>query len=279
MFKTLRVFDLQNKIERGDCSYTRDLLQPERLRIFCPGQDADLTLEHGNAPTELGQRLHAWSNHRSHHFGQSLHRHLVETFTGRITHRVTQALEAKANRIDQGHPRTHQTVTQFDAQQILLRFLAPVANRIEQRAIHPPDARQHQRVPPIALAFMLINRPHLARIGHNHLPTQPFQVSTDPWAMRSGFHHGQGPTVTGSQSGQASSIVTQSAFLLHFAFAIERTKPVPPLSQIQSYRDLTLLMLLLHRQSSLPKHATLRRSPPSHLIWLGAWPWQRTITL
>src|SRR5437016_11167944 len=94
------------------------------------------------------------------------------------------------------------------------------------------DPRQHQRVTPIALAFVLINRPHLARIGHNHFPTQPFQVSTDPWAMRSGFQHGQGPTVTGSQSGQASSIVTQSAFLLHFAFAIERTKPVPAFSQI-----------------------------------------------
>ena len=70
MFKTLRVFDLQNKIERGDCSYSRDLLQPEGLGIFCPGQEADLTLEHGNAPTQLGQGLHAWSNHLSHTSGK-----------------------------------------------------------------------------------------------------------------------------------------------------------------------------------------------------------------
>ena len=69
MFKTLRVFDLQNKIERGDCSYSGDLLQPEGLGIFGPGQEADLTLEHGNTRTQLGQRLHAWSNHLSHYFG------------------------------------------------------------------------------------------------------------------------------------------------------------------------------------------------------------------
>jgi hypothetical protein len=36
----------------------------------------------------------------------------------------------------------------------------------------------------------------------------------------------------GSQSGQGSSIIAKSAFLHHLAFAIERTKPVPALSQI-----------------------------------------------
>src|SRR5947208_608418 len=117
---------------------------------------------------------------------------------------------------------------------------------------------------------MLINRPHLARIGHNHLPPQPLQVSTDPWTVRSGFHHGQCPTVTGSQSGQGSSIVAQSSFLDHSAFAIEHTKPVPALSQIQSYRELTPIALFLHKTQSLPPRAlALRLSSPSHLIWLG----------
>ena len=49
IFKTLWIFDLQNKIKRGERSYSRDLLQPKGLRIFCSGQNVDLTLEHGNA--------------------------------------------------------------------------------------------------------------------------------------------------------------------------------------------------------------------------------------
>src|SRR5438876_10005271 len=49
IFKTLWIFDLQNKIERSQHSYSRDLLQPKRLRIFCSGHNVDLTLEHGNA--------------------------------------------------------------------------------------------------------------------------------------------------------------------------------------------------------------------------------------
>jgi hypothetical protein len=42
-----------------------------------------------------------------------------------------------------------------------------VTNRIQQRPIHPPNPRQHQRIALIALAFFLVNRPNLARIGHN----------------------------------------------------------------------------------------------------------------
>src|SRR2546430_8680891 len=92
IFKTLWIFDLQNKIERSQHSYSRDLLQPKRLRIFCSGHNVDLTLEHVNARAQLGQRLHAWVNHLRHPFGQSLHGHLMKTFARRITHCVTQAL-------------------------------------------------------------------------------------------------------------------------------------------------------------------------------------------
>src|SRR6516165_12186004 len=61
IFKTLWIFNLQNKIERSERSYSRDLLQPKRLRIFCSGQNIDLMLEHFNAHAQLGQRLHAWA--------------------------------------------------------------------------------------------------------------------------------------------------------------------------------------------------------------------------
>src|SRR6476660_1921764 len=67
---------------------------------------------------------------------------------------------------------------------------------------------------------MLINRPHLARIGHNQLPAQPLQVSTDPRTMRSSFHHCQCSAVTSTQSAKGNSIVAKSTFLHHFAFAL-----------------------------------------------------------
>jgi hypothetical protein len=50
--------------------------------------------------------------------------------------------------------------------------------------------------------------------------------------MRSRFHHGQCSAVPSTQSAQGNSLVAKNAFLHHFAFAIERTKPVPALSQI-----------------------------------------------
>jgi len=50
--------------------------------------------------------------------------------------------------------------------------------------------------------------------------------------MRSRLHHRQRPRVKRSQPRQRSSIIKNTAFLHHFASAIQRTKPVPPLSQI-----------------------------------------------
>jgi hypothetical protein len=73
-----------------------------------------------------------------------------------------------------------------------------------------------------------------------------------PRAMRSRLHHRQRPALMGSEPCHRSSIIEKTAFLQHFASAIQRTKPVPPLSQIQSYRDLTVLMLLLHRRRAYP---------------------------
>jgi hypothetical protein len=47
---------------------------------------------------------------------------------------------------------------------------------------------------------------------------------------------------------QGVSIVADAAFLNYFASLIKRTKPVPTISQIQSYRNVVALGLLLHRR-------------------------------
>src|SRR6266550_310308 len=143
IFKTLWIFDLQNKIERSESSHSRDLLQPKRLRIFWSGQNVDLTLEHGNARAQLGQCLHAWGQSSAAPFRAISPWHLMKTFARRITHCVTQALQTEAHRINKSHARPHQTVAQFNTQQILLRLLASMAHQIKQRAIHPTDTRQH----------------------------------------------------------------------------------------------------------------------------------------
>jgi hypothetical protein len=50
---------------------------------------------------------------------------------------------------------------------------------------------------------------------------------------------------------------------------IERTKPVPPIAQIQSNRYPTALVLFSHKAKSLSERSRVQRPSPSHLIWLG----------
>src|SRR6266480_1947575 len=95
---------------------------------------------------------------------------------------------------------------------------------------------------------MLINRSHLARIGHHYPPAKCFQKSTDPRTMRSRLHHPERTVITTGQLPQRDSIVADAVLLDYFSPLIQRTKPVPAISQIQSYRNVTALGLLLHRR-------------------------------
>src|SRR5258708_38310364 len=85
-------------------------------------------------------------------------------------------------------------------------------------------------------------------MDHRHPPAERFQKSTDPRAMRSRLHHPERAVITAGQLRQGVSIVADAAFLNYFASVIKRTKPVPAISQIQSYRNVTALGLLLHRR-------------------------------
>src|SRR5438874_3618098 len=123
-----------------------------------------------------------------------------------------------------------------------------VTNRIKQSQVHSPNTRQHQRITLVTLALMLINRSHLARIGHHYPPAKCFQKSTDPWTMRSRLHHPERTVITPGQLPQRDSIVADAVLLDYFSPLIQRTKPVPAISQIQSYRNVAALGLLLHRR-------------------------------
>src|SRR6266481_3819097 len=167
---------------------------------------------------------------------------------GWITHRVAKTLQREAHRIDHRHSSSHQAVAQLDAQEILLPLRRAVPNRIKQRQVHSPNTRQHQRITLVTLALMLMNRSHLARIRHHYPPAKCFQKSTDPRTMRSRLHHPERTVITTGQLPQRDSIVTDAVLLDYFSPLIQRTKPVPAISQIQSYRNVTALGLLLHRR-------------------------------
>src|SRR5207249_3385607 len=212
------------------------------------GQGVDLYFEHLNARSEFGQSLHAGRNHLTHRLGHLFHHHFVEARTRWITHRVAKTLQREAHGIDHRHSSSHQAVAQLDAQEILLRLRRAVTNRIKQSQIHSPNTRQHQRITLVTLALMLINRSHLARIGHHYPPAKCFQKSTDPRTMRSRLHHPERTVITTGQLLQRDSIVADAVLLDYFSPLIQRTKPVPAISQIQSYRNVTALGLLLHRR-------------------------------
>ena len=66
--------------------------------------------------------------------------------------------------------------------------------------------------------------------------------------MRSRLHHPERTVITTGQLPQRDSIVADAVLLDYFSPLIQRTKPVPAISQIQSYRNVTALGLLLHRR-------------------------------
>ena len=63
----------------------------------------------------------------------------------------------------------------------------------------------------------------------------------------------------------------QSALFQYVPLFIERTKPVPPIAQIQSNRYPTALVLFSHKAKSLSERSRVQRPSPSHLIWLAGY--------
>jgi len=66
-----------------------------------------------------------------------------------------------------------------------------VTNGIKQGRVETADARQHLRITPIALAFVLVDRPELARVCDQHPASLLLEISTDPRTVTSGFNHRQ----------------------------------------------------------------------------------------
>src|SRR5437016_7377572 len=127
-------------------------------------------------------------------------------------------------------------------------------HRVKQRRFHPRNTCQHQRIALIALSFMLINRPSLARIGHNYFTSRLLQMPADPRTVTPCFHHHQSLWITAAQLTQGRSVVAHASFFQHFTLLAQHTKPVPPISHIQSNCcSLALVVLLFsHKAESLP---------------------------
>jgi hypothetical protein len=115
----------------------------------------------------------------------------VEAFAGGVAHGVAQTLESEAHRINHRNSSSHQAVAQLDAQQILLRLRRTVTNGIKQGWVETADARQHLRITPIALAFVLVDRPKLARVCDQHPASLLLKISTDPRTVTPSFNHRQ----------------------------------------------------------------------------------------
>ena len=58
------------------------------------------------------------------------------------------------------------------------------------------DARQHLRITLIAFAFVLVNGPQLARVGHYDATPLFVEITTDPGTVTSRFQHHERAGVT-----------------------------------------------------------------------------------
>jgi hypothetical protein len=211
-------------------------------------------------------------DHLTDRLGHLSKHQLMEALARRVTYRVSQALQAEAHRIDQGHSGTHQTVAQLELEHILLGLLAAMFNRVKQCGIHPGKAGQHHGITPVTLPFILVDCPCLSWIGHDHSKAQLLQKAAHPWTVRAGFHHRSGAGITSCHICELFARIAQTSLSGHLSGFVQHAIRVTTITKVQSDRDLRFIPsgCVIHKASSLSTRSMARwPSLPSHLILMS----------
>ena len=82
--------------------------------------------------------------------------------------------------VDQLSTATNQCITGVDQGQMSLGFLTSMLYGIEQLGIDPGQTGQLLGVELVGLALVAVDQPDLARVGHEHLVTAPFEQPAHP---------------------------------------------------------------------------------------------------
>ena len=102
---------------------------------------------------------------------------------------------------------------------------------------HAGQPRQHLGVLAVALAIVLINGAHLARIGHQHAVPQFLEQPADPWTVCSGLHHDQRSRMAATQRGEAAPGVDDALLLEDVALRSQNAYGVLAITKVDSNRD------------------------------------------
>src|SRR6478736_7052941 len=208
-------------------------------------------------------------DHLTDRLGYLAKHEFMEALAGGVAHRVSQAFQGEAYRIDQSHSGTHQTIAQFELEHILLGLLAAMLNGMKQCGIHPGEAGQHHGITPVALPFVLIDCPGLPWIGHDHSKTQLLQKAAHPRTVRAGFHHHSGAGITSRHGCELFARIAQTSLSSHLPGSVQHVICVPTVTKVKSDRDLCSLPsgCVIHKALSLPTRSMARRPPLCLLIY------------
>ena len=113
-------------------------------------------------------------------------------------------------------------------------------NRRQQPHIVGREPRQLPRIVAIILRFAARDRPHLARVCHQHFMPHTLQQSTHPWRMRPAFHCDPLP-FSSEMSLQGRHRRLYPPLFDNFAILVDYTVPTEPIAQIDSHCHLRLL--------------------------------------
>jgi len=230
----LRVANLQDEAKGGERAHAGNLLEALRggIIFFAPLHEVafhrlDLfgdVGEHGE------QGLNHWQTIGG-HIGQ--HR-LVERFTGGVAHGMAEALEGEADGVDEVDARAHQSIAQFQTQQIMLGLSRAVLDGMKQGRVNPRQPGEHLGVAPVALAFGARDGVELARVGDEDRGPVFGEVTTDPRAVGAGLQRDGGAGEVHEQLCQRRPGVGQRRFADNLAGGIQDADVMRAITKIKA---------------------------------------------
>ena len=107
----------------------------------------------------------------------------------------------------------------------------------EQAFVGAGEPREHFGVLAVALADVLIDRPHLAGVRHQHPVAQSRKKSADPRTLHPDLHDHQRAGVPAAQRREATAGIGDRFLLDDPALAVQHAHGMLAVAQVNSYGD------------------------------------------
>src|SRR5690606_920344 len=156
----------------------------------------------------------------------------------------------------------------------LLRFLCAMLDRMQQFRIHTSHSCQIVCIDPVSFILVFVDHPQSSRIGNQNLMSQAFQESADPTGMGPRFQGDPHRFYVCEFALQGFGRRRNLSFFDHFSVAVQNHVVAFLVGQIQSNREITLLLVITLHLASLLSFCTKQCVFADHYRYCvkGGWP-------